>query len=93
VPFGFGDEDAIQFVTSGEMNMSDKKNRWTKNVPQSNVSRNVIEPEPDYPVWDGFRDVPPRAVALERLWYSLKVLVFGKAVTDAKTSCKDIRRD
>jgi hypothetical protein len=70
--------------------MSDKNRRWTKNVPQAGVSRNVIEPEEVYPVWDGFSDIPPRVVALEQLWYSLKVLVFGKTVTDAKTDCRTL---
>jgi hypothetical protein len=72
--------------------MSETRSWWT-NVVVRSESKDVIKPEPVQPVPGSFRDIPPRVVALERLWYSLKVLVFGKTVTDAKISRKNIRRD
>jgi hypothetical protein len=73
--------------------MSETRSWWTKTAVERSASKNDIRPEPVYPVWDGFSDIPPRVVALERLWHSLKVLVFGKAVADAKNSRKNIRQD
>jgi hypothetical protein len=39
-----------------------------------------------------FRERPPLVVALERLWHSLKGLVFGNVVTDAKIRHESIAK-
>jgi hypothetical protein len=66
------------------MNMSETTSGRTNTVSEFSVSKEVTKPEPVYPIWDGYGDIPPRVVALEHLWNSLRVLVFGKAATDAK---------
>ena len=73
--------------------MSETKSWWTKDVEECSASRNNIRSEPVRVVLEGFRETPPLVVALERLWYSLKVLVVGRTVTDVKSSHDHIRRE
>jgi hypothetical protein len=67
------------------MNMSETASGRANTIPECSVSKDVIKPEPVYSVWGGFADIPSRVVALEHLWYSLKVLVFEKAVKAGKS--------
>jgi len=75
------------------MKMSETKSCWTKDVVERSASRNNIRSEPVRVVREVFRETPPLVVALERLWYSLKVLVVGRSVTDVKNSHDHIRRE
>lgn len=77
------------------MNLSKTTSGRANTIPECSVSKDVIkpEPEPEYSVWEGFGDIPPRVVALENLWYSLKVFVFGKAVKAGKSRQDYSRRD
>ena len=75
------------------MTMSETRSWWTKDVVGQIASKDNIRPKPVRVVREVFRETPPVAVALERLWYSLKVLVVGRAVTDVKSSHDNIRRD
>jgi hypothetical protein len=74
------------------MNMNNTINGLTDNLLEHKKSENNIERA--RPAWDkgNYRVTPQYEVALGRLRYSLKVLVFGKTVTDAKISRKNIRR-
>jgi hypothetical protein len=75
------------------MNLSETTSGRANTIPECSVSKDVIKPEPEYSVWEGFGDIPPRVVALENLSYSLKVLVFGKAVKAGKSRQDYSRRD
>jgi hypothetical protein len=58
--------------------MIETRSKSMNSVPECSVSSSPIRPEPEYPEWEPSGDIPPRVVALERLWYYLKVLVSGK---------------
>jgi hypothetical protein len=73
--------------------MIDTINGLTEKLPECNISENNIRRA--RPAWDkgNFRVTPPYEVALGRLWHSIKVLVFGKTVTDARIRPKKTRAE
>ena len=73
--------------------MSETRSWRVKSVAEQRAPINNIRSEPVGVGPEVFRVAPPYVVALERLWYSLKVLVVGKSVSDKKTSRDYIRRD
>jgi hypothetical protein len=73
--------------------MSETRSWWSKDVVERSASRNNIGAEPARVTREAFHVTPPFIVAVERLWYSLKVLVVGRSVTDKKISHEYIKRD
>lgn len=73
--------------------MSNTINGLTEKLPDHNISENNIRRA--RPAWDkgNCRVTPQYEVALGRLWYSIKVLVFGKTFTDARISRKKTRAE
>ena len=73
--------------------MNSTMNGLTEKLPECNISENNIRRA--RPAWGkgNFRVTPPYEVALGRLWYSIKVLVFGKTVTDERISRKKTRAE
>jgi hypothetical protein len=71
--------------------MSNTMNELTEKLPDCNIAENNIRRA--RPAWDkgNFRVTPQYEVALGRLWYAIKMLVFGKTVTDARISRKNTR--
>lgn len=64
---------------------------WANGITKAHLPKPIVVPKPAYPPGDLYK-VSESAVAWGRLWYSLRVLIFGKTAADARMKRAGIKK-